>query len=272
MATWGRSTDIEFVFWRRPRVPQPGRRRVSGDRSCDPALSGKREGAHPLLWVSTDNNMFSDNGPDTAVRFAPAPHLVTLHGVSRESVMDSNPWLYEVMSAELSREARIDAGAQAGSGKVADPRRFAYLEACGEVQDATIAFDIAVQSAGKDVDLARNGSGRCTVQDRPERLLPGGSAFACWRNVREHHQDPGTGLYTTASRRGTAAVSGTGRADTPAHELRFHAGRRVQAGSVFTSLGWCFGDQRRIAASGHSGNGTLITLRLFCHFMRQSNC
>jgi hypothetical protein len=151
MATWGRSTDIEFVYG----VDRGSANPVAGEyQGVDHAIlpfRGRREGAHPVLWVATDNNMFSDNGPNTGVRFAPAPHFVTLDGVSREAVMDSNPWLYEVMSAELSREGRIDSEAQAGSGKVADPRRFAYLEACGDVQDATIAFDIAVQSAGKDL-------------------------------------------------------------------------------------------------------------------------
>lgn len=146
MATWGRSTDIEFVY----RVGagadvEPDGEYQGVDHETLP-FRGRREGSHPLLWVSTDNNMVSDSGPERAVRFAPAPRLVTLDDVSRETVMDAHPWLYAVMTAELAREGRIDPASAAGSGTVADPRRFAYLEACGEVQDATLAFDIAVRN------------------------------------------------------------------------------------------------------------------------------
>ena len=151
MATWGRSTDIEFVYGvTRGSANAPAGEYQGVDHAILP-FRGRREGAHPVLWVATDNNMFSDSGPETAVRFAPAPQLVTLDGVSREAVMDANPWLYEVMSAELAREGRIDADAPAGSGRIANPRQFAYLEACGEVQDATMAFDVAVQSGDPEV-------------------------------------------------------------------------------------------------------------------------
>lgn len=212
MATWGRSTDIEFVFGVGRGSADPVAGEYQGIDHAILPFRGKREGAHPLLWVSTDNNMVSDNGPDTAVRFAPAPRLVTLDGVSRESVMDSNPWLYEVMSAELSREGRIDARAEAGSGKVADPRRFAYLEACGEVQTATIAFDIALQSAGKDVTwhatdrgdarfrIARSGCFRAAVP------LPAGATSANITGIRAR-------AYTRPPREGELPLPpGTGRA------------------------------------------------------------
>ena len=72
------------------------------------AFEGPREGTHPILWVSTTNNMVADHGPDDVVRFAPAPQLVSLAGTSRERVMDDNPWTYAVTSAEMLREHRID--------------------------------------------------------------------------------------------------------------------------------------------------------------------
>lgn len=211
MATWGRSTDIEFAYG----ISGASRDSAAGeyqgvDHEIRP-FRGNRDNGHPLVWVATDNNMFSDNGPDGAIRFAPAPYLVTLDGVSREAVMDANPWLYEVMSAELTREGRIDAGAQPGSGTVPDPRRFAYLEACGDVHDATIAFDVAVQSAGSEVTwhatdrgdarfrIARSGCFRAAVP------LPAGATAAAISGIRAR-------AYTRPPREGDRPLpDGTGR-------------------------------------------------------------
>ena len=85
------------------------------------------------------------------MRFAPAPQLVSLDNTSREAVMDRNPWMYAVMSAEITREGRIDPAAAAGSGKIPEPRRFAFLEGCADVRDATLAFDVGVRDNGADV-------------------------------------------------------------------------------------------------------------------------
>ena len=56
------------------------------------SFTGRREGSHPLLYVVTDNNMLDERGGD--VRFAPAPTRFDLDGVSREVVMDREPWTY----------------------------------------------------------------------------------------------------------------------------------------------------------------------------------
>ena len=61
--------------------------------------------------------------------------------------MDDNPWMYAVTSAEMIREHRVDPAATGGSGKIVDPRRYATVEACGQVKDATLAFDIGVRGA-----------------------------------------------------------------------------------------------------------------------------
>jgi hypothetical protein len=149
MATWGRSTDIEFVY-ESERMPDGTRRQeYQGPKHEILPFQGQRLGAHPLLWVATDNNMVSDRGPDQAYRFAFAPELVDLTDVSREAFMDAHPWLYAVMAAELVREARIDPAAPPGSGKIPDPLSFGYVEACGKLRDATLAFDVAVESGGQ---------------------------------------------------------------------------------------------------------------------------
>ncbi|MEX2272419.1 MAG: hypothetical protein WD690_13165 [Vicinamibacterales bacterium] len=184
MATWGRTTDIEFVFGVEETGDGTVRETFQGASHDILPFRGAREGRHPLLWVSTDNNMFSDHGPD-AIRFALAPEMVTLTDVSREVVMDANPWTYALMAAELRREDRIDPGARPGSAKVPDVRQFAYIEACGEADRATFAFDVAAGGpAGLDwyasdrgdprFRIARSGCVRAAVplgpDTRPEDL------------------------------------------------------------------------------------------------------
>lgn len=208
MATWGRSTDIEYVYGVTATAPQgeyQGR-----DHEILP-FRGSRAGSHPLLWVSTDNNMVSDHGPEDAVRFAPAPQLVNLVNTSREAVMDANPWLYQVMAAELVREGRLDPDAAAGSGKVADPRTFAVIEACGDLKDATLAFDLGIAKTGAETiwhpsdrgdprfRIARSGCFRSAVP------LPIGTTAAEIRALRAR-------AYTRPPRNGeTPLPSGSGQ-------------------------------------------------------------
>jgi hypothetical protein len=144
MATWGRLTDIEFVYG----VELDGEGAVleeayQGKDHEILAYRGRRAGRHPLLWVVTDNNMLADRG-STAVRHAPAPIPFDLSGVSREAVMDANPWTYRVSSEEARREGRVSERARPGGKKIPDPRRFAYLEACAATEDTTLAFAVGV--------------------------------------------------------------------------------------------------------------------------------
>ncbi len=145
MATWGRTTDIEFIYG----LTDPGgREEIQAEGHKWIVFNGPRVGTHPVLWVATLNNMVADHGPDEMIRFAPAPQLVSLEHASREKVMDDNPWMYAVTSAEMVREHRVDPLAKPGSGTIVDPRRYMTLEACGQVKDATLAFDIGVTTAG----------------------------------------------------------------------------------------------------------------------------
>lgn len=147
MATWGRTTDVEFIYGRERAPDGTQYDEIQGRNHDILPFNGARIGRHPLLWVSTDNNMVSDTGPAEAVRFGLAPELVSLDGVSREVVMDRSPWTYAIMAAELRREGRIDQAATPGSAKIPDPRHFAYLEGCGEVDRAVFALDVATRSA-----------------------------------------------------------------------------------------------------------------------------
>src|SRR2546430_7576501 len=104
MATWGRTTDIEFVYG--VELDAAGRvvaEQFQGAGHEMPAFGGRRDARHPLLWIATDNNMVSDRGT-TTVRYAPAPEHFELTDVSREAVMDAHPWSYALAGQEMQRE------------------------------------------------------------------------------------------------------------------------------------------------------------------------
>lgn len=211
MATWGRSTDIEFVYETERRPDGTVRLAYQGPKHEILPFRGPRLGSHPLLWVATDNNMVSDSGPPDAYRFAFAPQLVDLTDVSREAFMDANPWLYALMAAELVREQRIDPAAAAGSGRIPNPLSFGYVEACGELQDATLAFELGVDAGGQTgwhptdrgnprFRIARSGCFRAAVP------LPPGTGPSNIRRLRAR-------AYTRAAREGEAPLpAGSGRA------------------------------------------------------------
>ena len=170
MATWGRTTDIEYLY--SVEVDATGSILAEDMQGPDHKIlpfQGKREGGHPLIWVSTENNMVLDTGT-TTVRYAPAPTLVNLDQVSRETVMDANPWTYEVMAKELAREGKIVADAPPGQGTIPDLRRFVFVEACGEAGTNAIAASVNVGGAWHSSDrgvaeyrIVRDGCFRAAI-------------------------------------------------------------------------------------------------------------
>ena len=145
MATWGRLTDIEFVYG--VELDAAGRvvaERYQGREHRILPFRGHRLGRHPMLWVVTENNMVGETGKGRH-RIAPAPFPFDLTSTSREAVMDANPWTYRVSSEEARREGRVREDAVPGSRAVPDPRRFVYLEACADVKDAALTFAVATR-------------------------------------------------------------------------------------------------------------------------------
>ena len=185
MATWGRTTDIEYIY----SVELDHDGQVLADDIQGPGheilpFQGRREGRHPLLWVSTDNNMVRFEGT-TRVRYSPAPVLVDLRDASREVVMDAHPWLYEVMTSELAREGKIVAGAPPGRGTISDPRRFVFIEGCGELADKALAF--AVRVGTRWISSDRGVAGHRIVRDgcfRAAIPLPATAAITDVRGLR----------------------------------------------------------------------------------------
>ena len=147
MATWGRLTDIEFVYG--VELDAAGRvvaERYQGREHRILPFRGHRLGRHPLLWVVTENNMLAESGKGRH-RIAPAPFPFDLRSVSREAVMDAHPWTYRVSSEEARREGRVREDAVPGSRAVPDPRRFVTLEACADVKDAALTFAVATRGS-----------------------------------------------------------------------------------------------------------------------------
>ena len=147
MATWGRTTDVEFVYG----VTLNGQGQVVAEEFQGPnhvvtPFRGKYEGTHPLQWVSTDNNMLAEAGP-TDIRYAPAPQRFDLTDKSREVVMDAHPWIYSLAAKEMVREKKFVDEAAAGSGRIPDSRRFVFVEACAGLENAAVGFSVRATDA-----------------------------------------------------------------------------------------------------------------------------
>jgi hypothetical protein len=148
MARWGRATDIEWVYEFRMRGQKIVEEKYQGVEHETKSFKGSRlGGGHPLLAVASDNNNFSDLAC-SAVRFAPLPVRANLERATRESMMDTDPKTYRVMSEELLRENRIS-DTRVDINTIADPREYLYIEATSEQDGATLAFDVKVKGQSK---------------------------------------------------------------------------------------------------------------------------
>jgi hypothetical protein len=224
MATWGRLTDIEYVYG--VELAESGAVRSSEFQGPEHRLlsfEGTREAAHPVLHVVTENNMVDVRG-GSAVRFAPVPLAFDLAATSREAVMDADPWTYRVSAQEARREGRVDARARPGSKRVPDPRRFATLEACAPSEDAVIAFEVGVRTAegvrwhasdgGRpEFRIARNATHFPNGCFRGAVALPAGadgSSIAALR-VRAHTRPPREGEAPLPKGAGRARLTSVNR-------------------------------------------------------------
>lgn len=175
MAVWGRATDIRFVY----AVDLDTAGKVLAEEFAGPAgaptpFAGPRVGRHPLLSLAAEAGELDEREGLTGRRYAPAPFAFGFLGAAREAVMDANPWTYRVMIQELARRGLLVADARQGSGRIPDPRRFAYVEACGELRDAVLALEVGVArgdklrwresaEAGPEFRIARSGCFRSAV-------------------------------------------------------------------------------------------------------------
>jgi hypothetical protein len=205
MATWGRTTDIEFVYG--VELNAAGAviaEEFQGPGHELPAFKGRHEERHPLLFVSTDNNMVSESARST-VRYAPAPERFDLTNVSREVVMDRHAWSYAIAAQEMRREGKIIDDAAAGAGRIPDPRRFVFVEACTELENAAVAFAVRVVEGGaprwydsdrglREFRVARSGCFRGAVPVPATAGPPDAVRFRAYSLPPKEGQTPGSGF------------------------------------------------------------------------------
>jgi hypothetical protein len=212
MATWGRVTDIELVYAvELSAVGEIRREEYQGKDHVVTRFAGRKAGRHPVLHVVTKNNMVRDRGKATP-RVLPAPVPFSLDAVSREAVMDAFPWTYRVSGQEVRREGIVSPRPR--KRQIRDPRRFAFLEACGDVRDAGVAYELAFDTpsgrrwAASDAGrarfrVARSGCFRAAV------VMPEGATVADARSLRLR-------AHTRPARRGEVPLppgSGSARID-----------------------------------------------------------
>lgn len=163
MARWGRTTDIEYVYrvWLDPEG-RPARTLIQTREHQDVPYDGPYFGLHPILVPVTDNNMVEPVAGDAPpLRFQLAPMLADLAGGSRELVMDSEPFTYEIACKEIRREGKIRApGAWIDGEKIADPALYFVAEFRAETQNAAVQLLYRFRGEnlwrGSSLGIARN--------------------------------------------------------------------------------------------------------------------
>ncbi|HEU0140926.1 MAG TPA: hypothetical protein VFQ79_14480 [Bryobacteraceae bacterium] len=138
MARWGRTTDIEYVY--KAFLNDDGtliRGTIQAKDHEEIEFRGKFFGTHPLLTVSTINNMVSDAEP-TNVRYQLVPVDADLSNRTRESVMDEHPITWSVMAKELIREQKLRPYGTVEGQKISDPRNYLYVDVKAAFQSARL--------------------------------------------------------------------------------------------------------------------------------------
>ena len=132
------------------------------------------------------------------------------------------------MTKELMREGKIVADAPPGKGTIPDPRRFVYLEGCGEVGDAALAFARATSSDQLDVrPIAASPStaSRATAASAPRfRCRAAPAPATCARCACRHSHAAGKTAPPHLSR-------------LDAHQQGVHARRAVRARTARSDAG-----------------------------------
>ena len=173
MARWGRTTDIEWCYSYLEGDGMPGEEYQGPEHETLP-FQGRKIGDHPVFWVATANNNFTDRSEsksEARVRLSPTPGA--LSGFARERVMDRFPWTYAVMSQEMIRENKIETPADPGSVRVSDLRNYAYLEVCAEQSGTELFFEIQIRGSNRwftshhvdpEARIGRSGCVRSTIE------------------------------------------------------------------------------------------------------------
>ncbi|MGH9104258.1 MAG: neocarzinostatin apoprotein domain-containing protein [Acidimicrobiales bacterium] len=138
---WGRMTDIEdaisftveadgsisgahYLWGGEPASGFPDSQTAL--REVEKPFTGTWWGHHPVLRDATGNNDFSDQGT-TPFRFQLAPVAAPGRGETRDSVMDANPFTYQVMGEEMARWY-ADSSTSASSPEPGEAGQYAVID------------------------------------------------------------------------------------------------------------------------------------------------
>jgi hypothetical protein len=107
-ARWGRLTDLETMY----RVTLDAKGKVLQEQYEGPGhvwadFKGLRDGTHPIVRTSTDNNNVSD-ASQGALRFQLPTDNPVLPNAPEEDIMRRNPQFFRAMGEELLKEGKID--------------------------------------------------------------------------------------------------------------------------------------------------------------------
>ncbi len=139
MARWGRTTDIEWIYfggvYQLEVDPDgntvPGSEFYQAPNHGTIPFAGTYEGHHPILQTCTDNNNVCDQLDDpaqqTPMRFTPAVQAELPAGNAREIMMDREGWTYWVTAQEMVREGKTEATADPATPDLSDERNYLYL-------------------------------------------------------------------------------------------------------------------------------------------------
>ncbi|WP_326819792.1 hypothetical protein [Streptosporangium sp. NBC_01756] len=220
MARWGRTTDIEWIY--AVEVDEHGNR-VAGSDTYQAAnhetlhFSGRYEGDHALLETCTSNNNMCDVVDDPMRFFLSA--LPTLPaGQAREHLLDTNPWIYEIMAKEMLREGKIEAASAATptTAEVSDQRNYLYAVVKKTTQSANtgtswVGVSLGVRLVNGDtVYLSHHGDPTWSLQRDDAAAttveLPAGTTADDIAEVTAHRivvgTDTGAAVHVTAINRG----------------------------------------------------------------------
>jgi len=176
MARWGRTTDIEYIY--RAWLDAAGNvenSTIQAEGHKEVTFRGRRDGTHPVLIPSTDNNMVAGDGT-SPIRYQIPPMIVDLSAHSREQVIDEHPIAYRVMAQELEREQKLRPFGAVDGEKVSDPRNYLYVEAKVRNRDSAIATLVHLAASDRwlsshlgrnDYAISRNGRVRTTIELPP---------------------------------------------------------------------------------------------------------
>tara|TARA_Y100001970_G_scaffold206461_1_gene251440 strand:+ start:75 stop:2549 length:2475 start_codon:yes stop_codon:yes gene_type:complete len=128
MLSWGRTTDIEWVY----SVELNQQNEIidevfQGASHITTDFNGQKYGTHPYLINATANCNFSDTGTsDYKLFLSPNNSMVSNH--TREYLMDQNPWTYKIMAQELINENKYEENQNPTHWELSDVRNYIYIE------------------------------------------------------------------------------------------------------------------------------------------------